>query len=186
MTRPGYQEGSEPMLWWKVARHLDAAQLALANAMAHNVDDPRPMQALYDRLREGQAILLEIFHAKGLLPGSSNGKAAAPPPGMPTGMPMPPEMSMLPGPSGMPMPGMPMAMPVPVMPMPMVVGEPAVPASEEQPPSFVAEEPAVLEADRAAVEIAAEPVGEMPAAPIASEAAAPAPPADSNTGGAVG
>ena len=71
----GYQAGSEPMWWWKVALHLDEAQRALANAMAHNVDDPGPIPVLHDRLREGQAILLEIFRAKGLLPGSgmSNG-----------------------------------------------------------------------------------------------------------------
>lgn len=75
------------MWWWKAALHLDEAQRALANAMAHNVDDPRPIHALYDRLREGQAILLEIFRAKGLLPGSgmSNGTGTVevPMPGMP-------------------------------------------------------------------------------------------------------
>lgn len=83
MTHPGYQPGSEPVWWWKVALHLDEAQTALANAMAHNLDDQRPVFALQDRLREGQAILLEIFRAKGLLPGSTNGRAHVPPPGAP-------------------------------------------------------------------------------------------------------
>jgi len=87
--QPGYQDGTEPMWWWKVALHLDEAQFALANAMAHNVDDPRHVQALYDRIREGQAVLLEIFRMKGLLPGSMNGRMAAPMPTMPT-MPAPP------------------------------------------------------------------------------------------------
>ena len=88
MTQPGYQAGSEPMWWWKVALHLDEAQLALTNAMAHNLDDPRPVHALIARLTEGQAILLEIFRAKGLLPGSTNGTHEAPMPPMP-GVPVP-------------------------------------------------------------------------------------------------
>jgi hypothetical protein len=62
------------MWWWKVALHLDEAQIALANAMAHNLADQRPIFALQDKLREGQAILLEIFRAKGLLPGQTNGQ----------------------------------------------------------------------------------------------------------------
>src|SRR5680860_463824 len=97
MSGPGYQEGGELMSWWKVAMHLDEAQLAFANAMAHNVDDPRLAHALYDRLREGQAILLEIFRAKRLLPGAP----------------------MLGSPSGAPMPGAPMSAPMPVAPMPV-------------------------------------------------------------------
>lgn len=118
MTQPEYQAGSEPMWWWKVAMHLDEAQLALTNAMAHNVDDPRPIHALHDRLREGQAILLEIFRSKSLLPGSTNGTPEAPRPQMP------------------PMPGMP-GMPMPVVPVPA-----------EQAPPLAAEEPAVPEADQ--------------------------------------
>jgi hypothetical protein len=78
MTSPGYQEGGEQMRWWKVAQRLDEAQLALANAMAHNVDDPAHAHALYDRLREGQTILLDIFRAKGLLPESVHVPPAAP------------------------------------------------------------------------------------------------------------
>ena len=80
MTQPGYQAGGEPMWWWKVALHLDEAQLALANAMAHNLEDQRPVFALQDRLREGTAILLEIFRVKGLVPAAVNGKAEIPPP----------------------------------------------------------------------------------------------------------
>ena len=68
MSQPGIQQGGEALLWWKVALHLDEAQLALANVTAHNLDDPRLALALQERLREGQAILLEIFRAKGLLP----------------------------------------------------------------------------------------------------------------------
>ena len=110
--RPGYQEGSEPVWWWKVAQHLDEAQLALdeaqlalTNAMAHNVDDPRPGQALQGRLRdgqgrlrEGQAILLDIFRAKGLLPAVAGPPTPAPPPpatmpGIPGTPPSPPFMA---------------------------------------------------------------------------------------------
>jgi hypothetical protein len=172
MSQPGYHEGNERVLWWKVAMHLDEAQRALANAMSHNVDDPRPVHALHDRLREGQAILLEIFRAKGLLPGPSNGKIEVPMPGMP---------------------GMSMPMPMPTASPPTsAVGEAAapVPASEvQQVSSLAAEDPAISEADHAAVETAAESVGETPPVPIVSEAseAASAPSsADPGTGGAAG
>ena len=92
MAHPGFNPTDERTWWWKVAKHLDEAQLALLNAIAHNVDDPRPLQDLQARLREGQAILLYIFHAKGLLPGSNgvpghnapmvppHGQQPAPPP----------------------------------------------------------------------------------------------------------
>jgi len=137
----GYQEGNESAWWWKVAQHLDDAQLALSNAMAHNVDDPRPVQALYGRLREGQAILLEIFRMKGLLPAAPNGRTemGMPGPGM--------QGPGVQGP-GVPMPGVPM----PEMPMPetastAVVG-PAVAeadhrdaASEPEPASGPSEPP---------------------------------------------
>ena len=75
MAHPGFNPADERTWWWKVAKHLDDAQLALLNAIAHNVDDPRPLQDLQTRLREGQAILLYIFQVKGLLPGlpGSNG-----------------------------------------------------------------------------------------------------------------
>lgn len=66
---PGYQEGSEPRWWWKVAMHLDEAQLSLVNAIAHNVDDSTAALAVHDLLREAQTVLLTIFAAKGLLPG---------------------------------------------------------------------------------------------------------------------
>ena len=114
---------SESMWWWKVALHLDEAQLALAKAMAHNVDDPRPAHALYDWLREGQVMLLKIFHAKGLLPRSSNDR---------TGGPMP----------GIPMPGMPFPSAAPATVAPMTDSEPQ--------PLSVPEEPTYPEADHAA------------------------------------
>ena len=119
--QPGYQQGSEPMWWWKVAQHLDDAQLALANAMSHNVDDPRLMHALYDRLRDGQAILLKIFRAKGLLPEATNGTAVGPMPSEPMAggpMPMP-----IPAP---PMASAPMQIPEPQMPMPSPMGMPGM------------------------------------------------------------
>ena len=78
MAHPGFNPADERTWWWKVAKHLDDAQLALLNAIAHNVDDPRPLQDLQARLREGQAILLYIFQVKGLLPGSLPGPNGVP------------------------------------------------------------------------------------------------------------
>lgn len=75
MTQAGYQEGSERHWWWKVAQRLDEAQLALANAAAHNTGDPGPVIVLQDRMREAQAILLHIFREKGLVPAATNGAA---------------------------------------------------------------------------------------------------------------
>ncbi len=68
MSLQGYQER---LWWWKVAKHLDDAQLALVNALALNADDPAPVHALQNKLREGQSILLAIFRWKGLLPGEA-------------------------------------------------------------------------------------------------------------------
>lgn len=129
MTQPGYQAGSEPLWWWKVALHLDEAQLALANAMAHNLDDQRPVFAIQDRLREGQAILLEIFRMKGLLPGATNGATAVPMPQMPQ------------------MPAMPM--PMPIVQAPMVDGDVAVAPAAVQAPPLVVEESVVAAASTA-------------------------------------
>jgi hypothetical protein len=72
MAHPGYQ-------WWKVAQHLDEAQSTLASVMSSNLDDQGAASTLQDKLREGQAMLLEIFRANGLLPAVVNGKAEAPP-----------------------------------------------------------------------------------------------------------
>jgi hypothetical protein len=71
MAHPGFNPDDERAWWWKVAKHLDAAQLALVNAIAHNVDDPRPLQALQATLRESTTILLHILGAKGLMPGTN-------------------------------------------------------------------------------------------------------------------
>ena len=79
MTQPVYQEGSERAWWWKVAQHLDDAQLASVNAMTHNLDNQTPVFALQDKLREAQVILLEIFRWKGLLPVVTNGTPEVPP-----------------------------------------------------------------------------------------------------------
>lgn len=72
-NQPAYREGDEPKWWWQVARHLDAAQLASVNAMAHNLDGQTLVFAFQDKLREAQAILWEIFRGKGLLPKGTNG-----------------------------------------------------------------------------------------------------------------
>ena len=169
MTSPGYQEGSAPMWWWKVALHLDEAHLALANAMVHNLDDQRPAFALQDRLREGQAILLKIFRAKGLLPGSTNGRIEPPMPGVP-------------------MPGV---LPFP----PSTGGEAAVPTTDvEQRPPLAAEEPAVPEAHQDAASSETEPPAAAPpaAAPAVVAPAVPAaitpeaPSADPGAGGPAG
>jgi hypothetical protein len=96
MAQPGHQKGSAWVWWWRVAQHLDASQLALVNAMAHNVDDPSAVHVLQDKLRESQALLLEIFRVKGLLPGAPNGHVQPqpqPPPFAFTGAPpQPPEV----------------------------------------------------------------------------------------------
>jgi hypothetical protein len=72
------------MWWWKVAAAVDTAQIALANAMAHNLDDQRPLFALQDKLTQAQAILLDIFRAKGLA-----GAGATKAPDVPTTSPQP-------------------------------------------------------------------------------------------------
>jgi hypothetical protein len=90
MPQPGYQDGNERVLWWKVAMHLDEAQLSLTNALAHSVDDPTAALAVQECLRTAQAILLDVFSAKGLLPAVANGAAAAPPPAPPPPAPPPP------------------------------------------------------------------------------------------------
>lgn len=77
----GYQPGSERMWWWKVAQHLDEAKGALANALAHNLDDQSRVFALEEKLREAQVILLAIFEAKGLVPSSGQGVPSATMPG---------------------------------------------------------------------------------------------------------
>lgn len=66
MGQVGYQPGSEPRWWWKVAQHIDEAQTALANVMTHNLDDQTAVFALQDKLCEAQVILLWIFQKKGL------------------------------------------------------------------------------------------------------------------------
>jgi hypothetical protein len=85
MTQSGYRGPQEEShLWWRVAAHLDAARLAAADATAHGLDDPSRAIDLQDKLRDSQAILLEIFRAKGLLPNVVNGAAEVPrPPAVP-------------------------------------------------------------------------------------------------------
>jgi hypothetical protein len=78
MPRPGYREGLDRVLWWRAAMHLDEARLAVVNALAHGLDDPTSGLALQDKLRDAQAILLEIFRARGLLPSGTSGGAEVP------------------------------------------------------------------------------------------------------------
>jgi hypothetical protein len=105
--QPGYQEGNERTWWWRVAQHIDAAQLALVNAATLNKSDPASVIALQERMREAQAILLHIFRAKGLMT-SFNGAASAPKAGAADAS-MPP-MPLIPAspPPGVPMPLSPM------------------------------------------------------------------------------
>ncbi len=198
MPSPGYQEGSELLWWWKVAQHIDEAQLALVNAMVHNLDDPRPMHALQDRLREGQTILLEIFRMKGLLPAAPSGKVEGRMPAMPMPMPMPmpgmPGMPVMPAMPAMPaMPGMP-GMPMAFAPAPSSIGGaggevvPAAPTADvEQSLPFAAETsiPQSAAASEPEQPVAAPSPEVLPPAASASETNAVAPPA-SGDGGAGG
>ncbi len=68
---------AERAWWWKVAMHLDEAQLSMAKVLTNNVDDPTPIHLLQGKLRDAQAFLLEIFRWKGLLPGLPVGAAVA-------------------------------------------------------------------------------------------------------------
>ncbi len=158
MTQPGYQEGNERVLWWKVAMHLDEAKLSAANAMGHNLDDQTRVLALQDKLREAQAILLEIFHTKGLLPSDMNGKFEVPLPVAPPPVPPPP------------VPPPPVPLPVP----PSLVMD-AVPATKATAseiaeevasvPASAAQEAAVYEA---AIEDSAPPTEAVVEVPVAA------------------
>lgn len=166
MPQPGYQQGNERVLWWKVAMHLDEAQLSLTNAIAHTVDDPTAALAVQECLRTAQAILLDVFSAKGLLPRATNGAVEAQPPAPPGAAPMGP-------PPGVPMgppPGVPPTV-APVMPDVTVVvdagpavsvvvhAEPdvLVDASSEAPPASADQEASVYEAAMEGTAPAAEP-----------------------------
>lgn len=142
--QPGYQPAGEALWWWKVAQHLDDAQLAIVNALAHNADDPSAIHALQDRVREGQALLLEIFRAKGLLPRAGNGIVTPPPPSAQPPAPPPP----LPG------------IPSPVG-AALAADEPAVPEADQ---AAASEDPAE---DRSSTASAA------PAAPAVETVASP-------------
>lgn len=64
------QGAAERAWWWKVAMHLDEAQLAINKVLAHNVGDPTPVHMLHGKLQEAQAFLLEIFRWNGMLPSA--------------------------------------------------------------------------------------------------------------------
>lgn len=140
MTQPGYREGDDRPLWWKVAKHLDEARLSAVNALAHGLDDPTLALALQDKLRDAQVILLEIFRVKGLLPSGMNGRAEVPLP--PMGFPSMTEES------------------ASVAPAAEVLA--AVEVSPAQAPVFAAEEAAAYEA---AVEDPQSPTGVVVAVP---------------------
>jgi hypothetical protein len=76
--QPGYQQGNERAWWWEVAWHLDSAQIALANAMAYNLNDPTLALALKKAVWQARAVLFEIFSAKGLLPPMNGSSPVAP------------------------------------------------------------------------------------------------------------
>jgi hypothetical protein len=65
MTTP---QQSEHSWWWKVAKHLDDAQIALGALAITNADDPAVILLLQEKLREAQATLFAVFQAKGLVP----------------------------------------------------------------------------------------------------------------------
>ena len=175
--------GNERMAWWKVAMHLDEAQHALSNAMAHNVDDPQLMHTLYSRLREGQAILLEIFRAKDLLPAAPNGTIEAPSAGipvMPPAVPVPAEAS---GEAAVAAP--PVVSSIVEQPPPLVADEPAVPEVDQAAAASAPEEPAVPASERA---VSAAITAEAPTVTPSPEPASPTvtPPPDPAVGSAGG
>ena len=141
--------------------------------------------ALYERLREGQAILLEIFRAKGLLPSVMNRKTEAPPPDTHK-----PEMAAPSAPTGILLP-----FPSPPFPTPSDVETATAPTSvAEQQPSISTEEPAVSEADQevlpsevahAQERTASEVIAADPAAAVSEEPPKSAS-ADPGAGGAGG
>ena len=81
------QQGAERAWWWKVAMHLDEAQLAINKVLVHNVGDPTPVHMLHGKLQEAQVFLLEIFRWKGMLPSAPVAPTVAglPSEHMPTG-----------------------------------------------------------------------------------------------------
>lgn len=79
MTQLEYQE-SAPVWWWKVAMHLVEAQQASTHVLEHNQSIELAFQ---NKLREAQAILLEIFRVKGLVSGLVEPPLVAGPPGPP-------------------------------------------------------------------------------------------------------
>jgi len=140
MTQPGYQQGAERAWWWKVAQHLDDTVLAATNAMAHNLDDPTLVLAFQETVRQAQAILFDIFRAKGLLPPVPNGISAGPPNGTSH---VPHEPPMPAPPAAPPMPGLPMpgaAVPDSVLaavgPIPFAMGVPSFPRVPQPPPGW--------------------------------------------------
>jgi hypothetical protein len=110
------------MWWWRVAHQIDLAHVALANAMAYNVDDPKLIHALEEKLREARATLFEIFKRKGLLP--SNMAATPPPPPVTASAPAPAPVAApmatapLPAPTAPPVAQAPVAAPVATPPLP--------------------------------------------------------------------
>lgn len=181
--------GNERMAWWKVAMHLDEAQHALSNAMAHNVDDPQLMHTLYSRLREGQAILLEIFRAKDLLPAAPNGTIEVPTrpaagisatSEMLPAVPVPAEAS---GEAAVAAP--PVVSSIVEQPPPLVADEPAVPEVDQAAAASAPEEPAVPASERA---VSAAITAEAPKVTPSPEPASPmvTPPPDPSVGSAGG
>jgi hypothetical protein len=181
MTQP-----SERLWWWKIAQHLDEAQLSLINAVALNTDDPAPLIALQDRMREAQTVLFYIFRAKGLMPVFNNNGAAE----ASKTRPAPAPVHAAP-PSGAPMPPPPVAPPGAPMPMPPPPSTTSSAFDMEMPPPPAASaagwvpDEAALGAWMPSPPLAEEPV-EEPSVPgqngvaIQPEVSAPSPTADPN------
>lgn len=186
MPPVGYQDGGgdggEKAWWWKIALHLDAAQLALTNAMVHNLDDPRPVQALQESLREGQAILLEIFRVKGLLP-ASNGKTQAPTPPTPPTPPLPPTPLTPLTPPMVVVPQHPQHPQHPEQQPETANGEAVAVAEPAEPAEIVAEEPAVSEANQVGAETDTA-ASSAPLPEVVASAPADVPSVDPDAGGA--
>ena len=136
------QDGGERTWWWRVAQQLGLAHVALINARAYNVDDPKLVNALEAKIREAQALLFTVFKAKNMLPPHPGASPAATPPGAP---PMKPSGAAFPSPPpGVPippmMPGVPAAGPIvsPLQAAPVVPAPSAVPIAPVPPPAPIA------------------------------------------------
>ena len=83
------QDGSERTWWWRVAQELGLAHVALINARAYNVDDPKLVHAIEAKIREAQGLLFTVFKTKNMLPPHPGASLPAPSPGVPSRLSLP-------------------------------------------------------------------------------------------------